>query len=678
MIEGKNITVSRGVSRVAAHLQITQTMVEDFLVDPVLGLYVIMGIKLDVFQAYAARVTWWVPNVIDSSGFGTGKSFRIFALSNLRALLIPGQQIVAYYQTFQAMKDIYWKNYENFGRNRAPIFDAQLGRMSKDGDEEGKDNTRGPACYQQAFKNGSCIYGPAPNWLQGAKGQAGLTFNEGIIDEWTKVETMTPKGTKVQGDAGNLLGGIDQQILGRIRNKSFNQYHMLWKNHIVFTATAEAEQHPAYQRVKQFKKEIAAGNPEYAIITTCFKDFSNVRTERDIRIEDCECKSRKPEIANAETGKTETKCPKCGGEGRVMRSTPGKAFKEEVPDWNIIKMMKGRSTTYFRREALGLWARETKGYYSEENLANCVTAGINAATEVVCTREGLNSRVQNSEEVRYFLGVDSAPAQSTKADDGGLATLRLRPRPGLGRAPTSANADWLFEAVWAYRVRGQRVKPGEEGAHFYAQRTGDWSGLIHLKHQHFRLDGIMMDSQGGGQLIWPELNKVMQRIDGVDRARTPITTEDDREVGHAHRILCMFLKKHCELVWPILGPTVDCLLTAAHQSLCDAVRHAEILFPKPFNDRPAAETAAWPLEQKWALKNLDAARHQMANIQVATKEDGDYLPTRNGAFTFSASGRKDLAYALLYAYVRALIWLKNNELDLTAGGGEYTGIYVVK
>jgi hypothetical protein len=183
--------------------------------------------------------------------------------------------------------------------------------------------------------------------------------------------------------------------------------------------------------------------------------------------------------------------------------------------------------------------------------------------------------------------------------------------------------------------------------------------------------------QWGEQLIWPELNKVRQRIDGVERAVTPIATVDDRSVGQAALILCMFLKGHCELVWPILGPTVDCLLTAAHQSFRDAVQHREILFPKAFNDRPAAETAQWPEEQRWALRNLDAARHQLSNIQVATKEDGEWLMTRNGAFTFSAVGRKDLAYALLYAYVRALIWLKANELGWGGEEDGESGIYVM-
>ena len=114
-----------------------------------------------------------------------------------------------------------------------------------------------------------------------------------------------------------------------------------------------------------------------------------------------------------------------------------------------------------------------------------------------------------------------------------------------------------------------------------------------------------MDSQGGGQLIWPELNKTQQRINGVERTVTPIATVDDSSVGNAHLILCLFLREHCELLWPMLNPGVDSLYTSAHNALRDMVLHAEVLFPKPFNDRPAAETAAWPVEKKWALKMLD-------------------------------------------------------------------------
>jgi len=638
----KNITVSDGVTRVPGHLKITPTMVDDFLIDPVMGIYWIFGVKLDVFQAYATRITWWVPNVLDSSGFGTGKSFRIFLLANLRSLIIPGQQCVAYYQTFQATKEIFWANYKNFGSNRAPIFAAQLGRMDLEGEDDGKDNLRGNACYMQHFKNGSCIFGPAPNWLQGAKGAAGRTFNWGVVDEWTKVETMTPKGTKLTGEGGNLIGGIDQQIIGRMRGQCFNQEHMLWGNHIIFTATAEATQHPAYQRVRQFQKEIDAGNPNYAMVTSCFKDFSNIATESDIRVED---------------GK--------------LQSRIGKPFRDVVPNWNAIKMLKGRSRAHFQREGLGLWARDTKGFYTEDALARCVEAGIAAGTEVECTRNAALG------EVRYFNGDDPAAAQSRTADDGGMAVLRLRPKAGLGRVATSNAGDWLFEYVWAYRVRGQRAKPGEEESHFFAQRAGDWSGLIHRKHLHFNFTGIMMDSQGGGQLIWPELNKVMQRIDGAERAVTPIATVDDSSVGNAHLILMLFLRNYCEPLWPVLNPGVDSLYTAGHNAFREAVEHGEVLFPRPFNDRPAAETAAWPEEKRWALKNLDAGRRQLADVQVATKDNGDWDMTRNNAFKFTSTGKKDLAYAMLYAYVRALLWLKDAEMEFSMGGNEETGIFVM-
>jgi hypothetical protein len=649
----KNVTVSGGVTRVAQHLRITPSMVDDFLIDPVMGIYVIMGVKLDIFQAVATRITWWVPNVIDSSGFGTGKSFRAFLVTNLRALIIPNQQIVAYYQTFQAMKDIFWNNYQKFGSNRAPIFAAQLGRLDQEGSDDGKDNTRGAACYKQFFKNESCIFGPAPNWLQGAKGEAGRTFNMALIDEWTKVETMTPKDTKIMGEGGNLLGGIDQQIIGRVRAPSYNQHHMLWGNKLLFTATAESTLHPSYSRVRQFQKEIDAGNPNYAMITSCFKDFSNLPTETNIRIEvDPVTKQRR------------------------LKSRVGKPFKEVVPNWNTIKMLKGRSRAHFQREALGLWARDTKGFYAEDDLARCVAAGIAAGTQPECSRS-LQTATGAPADVHYFNGIDAAPAQRKGADDGGNVVLRLRPRPGLGRLPTSVSSDWLFEYVWAYRVRGERPKLGEEDSFLFAQRAGDWSGLIHKKHKHFNFDGIMMDSQGGGQMIWPELNKTMQRIDGMQTAVTPIATVDDSSVGNAHFILCLFMREYCELLWPVLSPGVDSLYTAAHNVMRDMVLHAELLFPQPFNERSASETAQWPIEQKWALKMLDETRRQLANIHVATKDNGEWDLTRNGAFRFSAVGKKDMAYAALFALVRALIWLKAGELEFQVGGEEYTGIFVM-
>ena len=77
------------------------------------------------------------------------------------------------------------------------------------------------------------------------------------------------------------------------------------------------------------------------------------------------------------------------------------------------------------------------------------------------------------------------------------------------------------------------------------------------------------------------------------------------------------------------------------------------------------------------MKMLDEVRRQLSNIHVATKDNGEWDLTRNGACRFSATGKKDLAYAALFALVRALIWLKAGELEFASGGGNETGIYVM-
>jgi hypothetical protein len=333
-------------------------------------------------------------------------------------------------------------------------------------------------------------------------------------------------------------------------------------------------------------------------------------------------------------------------------------------------MLKTRTRSHFQREALGLWARETRGWYAEDALDRCVRNGIAAGTEVELGRNATLA------DVHYFEGIDPAPAQSKKADDGAMAVLRARPKPGLGRPPTSHVADWLAEFVWAYRVRGETNRRLDEGV-FVAQRAREWSGLIHKKHGHFVLEGILMDPQGGGQQIWPELNKTRQLVDGQEREATPIAALDDYSVGNAHRILLLFMREYVETLWPILQPGVDSLYDAMHTVFQEAVEHGEVLFPQPFNERPREETESWPAEQQWALKNLDAARHQLEEIQVATKDNGEWDLTRNGNKRFSATGKKDLAYACLFAYIRFLIWLKMGELEFGRQDDGEPGVYVL-
>lgn len=635
------------------HLKITQTMVEDFIIDPVLGIRVIFNTSLDVFQQSALRTYWWVPDVIDSSGFGSGKSLRAWLYSNLRCIILGDQWGWAYYQSFQAGKDIFWPYYEKYNSRSAPLFAAQLGKLDEDGDTSGKDNTKGPAAYTQHFKNGSKMVLPAPGWFQSAKTQAGLTFNFAIVDEWTKIETMSKKKPGRGRMQEYEAGGIDQQIQGRLRRECFNQFHPLWGNHCKFMATAESLQHPAARRLKAFQREIAKGNPHFAIISYNFKHFSNRRNH----------------------------------EGRAFR---------DIPNWQRIKAMKATFTpAHFLREGLGVWARETSGIYPEDSLERCVAAGTAAGIQPQIGRDQ-DYRVVQAGQVferithdsflqmpqtggtHFFLGVDPAPSQTRKADDGAMAILRARPKPGLGRPVTANAADWETAFVWAYRVRGAVHDPGDEGI-AVAENNRQWSGLIHARHRVFGFSGICMDPQGGGSMVMTELNQTRQLINNVELQVTPIVTPDNIAAGvAANYILTMFRLRDnaVKALWPILQGE-DSLYDAMHMTFQQAVEHAMVLWPKPFNNRDPEEYKDWPPELRWALKNLDAAREQLSNIQAATQDNGEWLLTGNNAKSYSAMGKKDLAYACIYAYIRFLIWLKQNELEFTgteeeSGGGFYS------
>ena len=96
-------------------------------------------------------------------------------------------------------KDDFWEFFNISGTGRGRKARAGKGRTSEMQWLEGRAGTGGARLRPPERSP----LGPVPNWLQGAKGQAGRTFNWDVVDEWTKVEAMTPKGTKLTGEGGN-------------------------------------------------------------------------------------------------------------------------------------------------------------------------------------------------------------------------------------------------------------------------------------------------------------------------------------------------------------------------------------------------------------------------------------------------------------------------------------------
>jgi hypothetical protein len=161
---------------------------------------------------------------------------------------------------------------------------------------------------------------PAPNWLQEMESNAGTDFNVGALDEWTK-------------SVSNGTAGL-RQFRGRVRRGCFNQFHPLWGNHQLYMATAESMNHPAWRIYESALRRVAAGDPRVATISFSYKDYS-----------------RRP-------------------------CHTGKSFRESFMDENAVAALRaGCSREEFKREALGLWTRNGKGWYSDEAIARCVELG---------------------------------------------------------------------------------------------------------------------------------------------------------------------------------------------------------------------------------------------------------------------------------------------------------------
>lgn len=563
-------------------------MIDDFMINPVLGAEVIFGEKMDEFQKCRAKTYWFVPRVIDSSGFSSFKSRTFFVIFNLRLILMADRRAGVYYQNFDAGQRVFWQYYDFFQR-RSALFRAQIGRMGADLSEvEGKGTLKGASSWKCHYRNASLLTLPAPSFLKKSDTQAGDRFNDLGIDEYTKIERS---GTT----------GIDDQLIGRTTRANFNQDHPIHTNHHLFLATAEDMNHPAYERVSMYRKKIDKGDPDYALISFNFKDMSD-------RISDS-----------------------------------GKSFRRQHRESKVLTDLQEKlSTEKWLGEGLGIWARKGRGWYSGEAIERCVDIGrvTNFAPMVRRSEDP-----HDNDEVRYFNGSDPAKADTKKADDGALVTLRSAPRiPNAG----DNLRHWDLRFVHAYKVR--------------SAGPSQWSGIMHKKNLDFIYTGIMMDHGGGGIWIRPELAKSKQLFGDVETDVTPIVVPGDVTVSHGNYCLAMFSKGDdlCRKKWPDIKGD-DNLIDAAHSEMKEAIDLGLIAWPKPKSEWSKEEFDSWSLEKQWALQLLDLSRRQLEGITVLTDNEGRHLLNKNNARTFMAKGKKDFAYACIHAFARFLIWLKCGE-----------------
>lgn len=291
-------------------------MMEDFLGDPVLGTYCFFRFKFDAFQRARLRMMWWVPELIDSSGFSSGKTVVDWAYVNLRCILLPDHHAGVYYPTFETAKNTFWTYYSSV---YTPIFKAQLGRLD---DRNETDTVQGAACFKAFYRSGSRMLLPAPSFMKQAATQASLRLNTLLVEEWTHIDAASD--------------GINAQLIGRVTRESWNQHHPVWCNHITFTAPAKSQLHPAYPRYYGTMREAAKGNPNMGVASFSYKDYSDLPT------------------------------------------TTGKSYRERFRVQTTIDSLRKKyeqDKAGWLGEGLGIWSRSGTGWFNEDAIGTCVELG---------------------------------------------------------------------------------------------------------------------------------------------------------------------------------------------------------------------------------------------------------------------------------------------------------------
>lgn len=281
--------------------------------------------------------------------------------------------------------------------------------------------------------------------------------------------------------------------------------------------------------------------------------------------------------------------------------------------------------------------------------------------------------------VYFFLGVDPAPSDNHRSDEGALTVGAARPRFAMNLPEKQRRRrrwdeeeeefeisdnpnDWFFDYCFA-RVFNAKHKLSSE----------QWAGYIHGLHRRFGFQKIVLDPGGGGIYLKRALMNDEQEIGGVRQKVTPLCDQVDgpRRVVRGEFIVHLMKRGDpgVELVWPNPDNTDkslagdELLKDALLSSYKDGLEGSVIGLPgdpKEWLETRREEVTRWPEEKMWALKNLHAGGEQLKGIIVQTKEDGTQVFNRRGARLFQSLGRDDIAFSMIYCYAAFLIWLKSD------------------
>ena len=554
--------------------QIQSSLARRLIANPVMALKVLLGADLDTFQAARFRHWWFCPTVMDHSGVSTGKSEMAFFFVFLRLMLLPlaaprkPRIVSVYYQSQGTAEEVFLPKVEEYVR-KSRVFENQI-RL-----QHGRKlwSTHKNVIVIQMREGGWCEI-PAGDFMKDSQNAASKRFNDLIVDEGAMID--------------QLGKGINKQLLQRNTRECFNPNHPVHANHTLFLGHAEGPEHVYHKRYAGIRNAVRKrGSQNHCTITSSYRDFTGEFRRR--------------------FGQDVTK----------------KAGEQYLTDLDAAE----HAQIYD-----GLWARGTKGLYSE------------TMRDLVLRMDLAAQLRREDQETLYHLGWDTAPGLTPGSDlCAGVVTAATRvpmiKDPGPGYMV-------IKDTLWFVRVVYAVFLP-------YGADVDQKAGLVHRLHLAFGFSGITIDNRGGGVEVYMKLRESRQFINNEWVQVTGLCMPKDAFNYPLAQPIVSFYDRGEALFVPWFGEKYVSDNTGpidyAHSQMKAIMRKGEVAWPSGPSKRDAVSLASMGHEHATILGNIEKTLGQFGNIGQKVDKNGAPVVSEKGFQKFENKGKKDGAMAAIYS-----------------------------
>jgi hypothetical protein len=291
----------------------------------------------------------------------------------------------------------------------------------------------------------------------------------------------------------------------------------------------------------------------------------------------------------------------------------------------------------FACEGLGEWVDDSEGFYKSSEIDALRRLDVQE-----CEKRRWDTEI-------FVCGIDVAHGGAKGGgDDSSLQVIR--------------HHKGITSHAWAEEMHGVRLE--------------QISARVHELNQRYHFNLLCMDPGGGGLFLRDYLVNDKQLIAGAETEVLPIATVEDERVVEAQRNLVLFARGTPEISNAETGAfgktySDSGLVNRMHYAFLNTVEKQ--LFCIPVDLRYESPEAITRLAKQTRLRLcrevMDRTYTELVGIE--TEKDASGTPKRDafGMLRFVAShGKKDRAYALLYAWVAMMIIWKQIEFDKSDQG----------